>query len=163
MPVVIVENDVRWTDVAMVVLTVALVAGAFLAAWQVNRQIRQGERQHRKQLHSSLRPIVVIPHSEVITTDPHIPRHQSVKAWIQNVGVGPALQVEILGWLRIPLHGWDEPAQREAEIESLKADANIEAPELRGRFGSIPFGERPQAGFLLFRRLSLRSRITLPS
>ncbi len=149
MPEVIVENDVRWTDVAMVVLTAALVIGAFLAAWQVNRQIRQGERQQGEQLRASLRPLVVIPHAEALATDPRIPKHQVFMAWVHNIGAGPALQVEILGWVRIPLHGWDEPAEREAEVESLKAEADIEAPELRGRFGGIPFGRQPSPGFLV--------------
>ena len=149
MPEVVVNNDVQWTDVAMVVLTAALVAGAFLAYVQIERQIKEGRDQHRNQLRASLRPLVVIPHAEALTTDSHIPTHQNFKVWFQNVGVGPALQVEILGWVRIPSHGWDEPAQREAEIESLKAEADIEAPELRGRFGGIPFGERPHPGFLV--------------
>ncbi len=142
-------DDTSWVDYATLVLTALLVVGAFVAAWQVNRQIRQGERQHSEQLRASLRPLVVVPHAEAITTDPRIPPHQNFKAWIQNIGVGPALQLEILGWVRIPSHGWDEPAQRVAEIERLKSEADIEKPELQGRFGSISCGESPRAGFLV--------------
>src|SRR3990170_4619437 len=142
-------NDTSWVDVAGLILTALLVAGAFVAAWQVNRQIRQSERQHVEQLRASLRPLVIIPHAEALATDPRIPTHQNFKAWIHNVGVGPALQVEILGWLRIPSHGWDQPALRVAEIEGLKAEADTEKPELRGRFGAIGSGERPRAGFLV--------------
>lgn len=59
------------------------------------------------------------------------------------------MPVEIRGWIKIPSHGWDEPGEREAEIEKLKLEVDIEAPELRGRFGGMPASERPSRGLLV--------------
>ena len=127
--------DASWTDAAMVGITILILFAAVGAALQVNRQIRQSERQHREQLHFSLRPVLVIPHAES-RLNPQSGFPEFV-VWIENVGPGPAMNPAIFAWVRIPEHGWDAPAERSAEIDSLKSQIDVDDPELTVRVAAI--------------------------
>ncbi|MBI1886589.1 MAG: hypothetical protein HYS09_09810 [Chloroflexi bacterium] len=145
---VIVEHRVLWTDVATVFVTALLVLAAVAAFLQVERQIRQARKQHRDELRAILRPIVVVPHAEGRT----LPGQEvgiQFKAWLQNVGPGPALNVELRAWPRIPTKVWTDPAGRMNEIEELKTRIGIDDPELSARVGALAAGDPPRAAPLI--------------
>ncbi|MCH7483611.1 MAG: hypothetical protein IIA90_00505 [Chloroflexi bacterium] len=127
--------DASWADAAIVGMTILIFFAAVGAAVQVNRQIRQAERHHSEQLHLSLRPVLAIPHAESrLNPQSGLPEF---KVWIQNVGPGPAMNPVISAWVRIPEHGWEAPAERSAEIDSLKSQIDVDEPELTARAAAI--------------------------
>lgn len=89
------------------IATLLLVAGAGFTAWQVWRQIRQDKEQHAdlvdqaadhndQQIRALLRPVVVV-RSGTIDLDADT---GSVFPPVVNVGVGPALAIDIRAWIR---------------------------------------------------------------
>lgn len=127
--------DASWADAAIVGITILILLAAVGAALQVSRQIRQTERHHREQLHSSLRPVLAIPHAESrLNPQSGLPEFM---VWIQNVGPGPAMNLVISAWVRIPGHSWDAPGERTAEIDALKSEVDVDQPELTTRAAAI--------------------------
>src|SRR3990172_92926 len=106
---VTVDNGGTWVDIAMLVVAiltlataVAVSVGAFLAYSQTKNQIKQQSKHHEEQLKASLRPLVAVPHAECVYLFDGALAQMGLLAWLQNVGPGPALDVELLGLLRVP-------------------------------------------------------------
>lgn len=148
MPDVVVQNDPNWAEIAVVVLTLALAVAAIAAALQVNRQIRQAQMHHDEQLRFSLRPLVVVSRAECLVVTTSSPQVR-VKAWLQNVGPGPALQIRIHAWLRVPDAGWDNPAVRVTQINNLKGSVDLDAPDFTARYSALGGSSSPQDGMLV--------------
>ena len=138
-------DDITWVDVATLVVTVVLAIAAIGAFWQMNKQIRQGRDQHGEQLRASLRPVVMIPHVETRLTTGRL----EIQAWLQNVGPGPALRVEVLAWARIPSTRPDRPKERRREIDQLRASVDIDSPELTARVGALASGDEARGAMLV--------------
>lgn len=147
-----VGDNVSWVDIANfavgaagLVFTALLVVGAFLAYTSTKRQIKQTEEHHSEQLKASLRPLVTVPHVEcafaVTASGPQV----EFMAWMQNVGPGPALQVEIIAWVGVPAAGWDNPSERRSQVEKLKESVDIARPQLSARVGAYMAGDRSPA------------------
>ena len=148
----VVGDSVSWVDVASfavgaagLVLTALLVIGAFLAYTSTKRQIRQTEEHHAEQLRASLRPLVTVPHVEcafaVTASGPKV----EFTAWMQNVGPGPALQVEIIAWVAVPAAGWDNASERRRQVEEFKKSVDVSRPQLSARIGAYMSGDRSPA------------------
>ncbi len=138
-------NEITWVDVASLVVTAVLAIGAVGAFWQMNRQIRQAREHHDDQLRASLRPLVVIPHVESRLTE----GRPEFLAWLQNVGPGPALRVEVLAWPRIPSARRDMPTERRREIDRLRASVDIDSPELTARTAGLAPRDKPRGAMLV--------------
>lgn len=135
-------NDTSWVNIVGAVLTGLLVVGAFVAAFQVNRQIRQGEQQHAEQLKAMFRPLVTIPHAECRLTDGG--RQVEFQAWLENVGTGPAINVNVLGWPRIPSTAANRIDEWRAEVDELRAEVDLDSPELIARAAALRAGDQPR-------------------
>lgn len=144
---VIVENAVTWVEVAGLAVGVAVAVGAFLAYFQTKRQIREAARQHEQQLSqaathhseqltSMLRPVVALRHLEGGLDKYGDMVRAHIDAWVENVGPGPAMQLEFFGWVRIPKAKPFETTRRR-EIEEMKAQIDRSKPEFNIRLGAI--------------------------
>lgn len=125
-----------WIDVGILITQVGAVLLAGLAFFAVQRQIRDAERHHREQLHGSLRPVITIEQAELVRVGNGV----YVEVTIRNVGPGPALDVEITGWVRrLPqqqMPGWEARPYMDAECRAV----NLDIPELRLRLGALDSG-----------------------
>jgi len=59
-----------------------------------------------------------------------------IEAWVENVGPGPALQIEFLGWVRVPTARPFDATRRD-EIERMKAEIDWAKPEFRLSLGAV--------------------------
>ena len=138
-------NDITWVDVVSLALTALLIIGVVAAYLQMNRQIRQARDQHGEQLRASLRPLVIIPHVESRLTE----GRPEFLAWLQNVGPGPAMSVEVLAWPRIPTSRPDVPNEWRQEVDRLRADVEFDSPALTARVGALAPGHEPRGAMLV--------------
>ena len=65
------------------------------------------------------------------------------------MGPGPALNVELRAWPRIPTTAWSDPARRINEIEDLKAGIHIDDAELTARVAALAAGDPARAAPLV--------------
>jgi hypothetical protein len=148
---VIVDNGVTWVEVAGLLVGIAVAVTASFAAYvaysqtkqqiaqaalQHEQQLKQAEKLHRHQLESTLRPLVIVNHLEGGLDNDGRNIRLHMEMWVQNVGPGPAMQVEFAGWVRTPKAGAFDKA-RAKEIEEIKAGIDMTKPEFRVRFGAI--------------------------
>lgn len=151
---VIVESGVTWVEVVGLIVAViglivavGIAVGAFLAYFQTKRQIHEAARQHvtqltqaashhTEQLTSMLRPVVVLRQIEggLWNFGDRVASH--IEAWVENVGPGPAMQVTLLGWVRVP-DAKPFDAARRLEIENMKGEIDIKHPEFTIQLGAI--------------------------
>jgi hypothetical protein len=147
----IIDNGVTWVEVVGLLVGIAVVLTASLAAYlaysqtkqqikqaalQHQQQIKQASELHAEQLTSTLRPVVILNHLEcgLDNDGRNIRMHMDI--WVQNVGPGPAMQVELMGWVRVPKSRPFDKA-RPQEIEAIKAAIDVIEPEFRIRLGAI--------------------------
>ncbi len=137
---VIIDNGVTWVEVATLVVGIAVAltasSAAYLAYSQTKQQIKQAAHQHKEQLTSILRPVVILNHLETGLDNDGRNVRIHMEMWVQNVGPGPALQVEFAGWVRAPKAGPFDEA-RPQEIEEIKAGIDMTKPEFRIRLGAV--------------------------
>ena len=115
-------------------MTALLVLGAFVAAWQVNRQIRQAGEVHREQLASSSRPFLVIQELRLFRS--------RVRAVVGNVGVGPAISVSGRAWV-FSVEGSGEGTLEEAQrgIDAAASEVVGESPHYEMSVTAIGVGK----------------------
>jgi len=111
--------------------------GVVVAYLQTKQQIKQAAELHAEQLTSTLRPVINLVHLES-GLDNYGGGNVLIRMemWGQNVGPGPALQVEFTGWVRIPKAPPFDKA-RPQEIDEIKAQIDRVNPEFRMRLGAI--------------------------
>jgi hypothetical protein len=129
-------NGPSWVEIGLLITQVLTVVAAVGAYFAIKRQIDDSERQHREQMHASLRPLVVVESARIVTFN----MHPYIEVKVVNAGSGPARDVEVTGWLGhfpIPqMPGWDA---RPFVDESRRA-VNLDVPELRLRVGAMGAG-----------------------
>ena len=127
----------------MVILTALLVIGAFLAYRQLNRQIKQSQDHHNEQLRSSLRPLMVVQDVAVRLIPRLTPNSYEIHVAVQNVGAGPALEIEIWAWARV-VDAWNSEGERRIRIQQLRDVIDIDHPEFTLRMGGVAAADPPR-------------------
>jgi len=134
----------------MVVLTGLLFAAASAAFWQVRQQvelltdqIRLAESHHREQLYASHQPELVFQHAEALLLAGRTKEAYLVGVALQNIGAGPALDVDIRAWARI-VPTWITNDELRQSIDQLRDEVDLDRPDIRLRVGGVAAGDPPR-------------------
>jgi len=114
----------------MLAVQLVTVLAALLAYFQLRRQVAL----QRQEMQNTLRPLVVVQHARFVGRA----NGYFLRVHVQNVGPGPALDVEIFGWPR-PLRGPNVAPEVRAEADTVAQEINdhIDEPELLLRLGAL--------------------------
>lgn len=129
---VTITGDPNWAEIAMLVVQLTAVGAALLAFFQLKTQVRL----QREEMHSSLRPLVVVERARYES----LPDGWYVNIEVRNIGPGPAERIEISGWPRVS-KGYSSPQERREEMDAVRREVDIDAPELLLRLGALGSGQ----------------------
>ena len=113
---VVIGGDPNWADVAMLAVQTAGLIAAGLAYLQLKAQVRL----QRDEMHSSLRPLIVVQRARLETLEDGV----YVQVRVQNVGPGPAAGIEVRGWPRVIANARN-PDEGRSEMDAARKSVEL--------------------------------------